>query len=52
MNNIENSPNGVLSQPEFTSATALSTAANYIMNAPEPFTHTYRTYIRLRRTAS
>ncbi|MFC6653252.1 SGNH/GDSL hydrolase family protein [Paenibacillus rhizoplanae] len=46
--NWENSPNGVLSQPEFTSATALSTAANYIMNAAEPFTHTYRTYIRLR----
>lgn len=48
MNNIENSLGGVLSQPEFTSATALSTAANYIMNAAEPFTHTYRTYIRLR----
>lgn len=48
MNNLENSPNGVLSQPEFSSATALSTAANYIMNAAEPFTHTYRTYIRLR----
>ncbi|WP_238652615.1 SGNH/GDSL hydrolase family protein [Paenibacillus piscarius] len=48
MNNIENSAAGILSQPEFSSATALSTAANYIMNAPEAFTHTYRTYIRLR----
>lgn len=48
MNNSENNSSGVLSQPEFTSATALSTAANYIMNAPEAFIHTYRTYIRLR----
>jgi lysophospholipase L1-like esterase len=43
---------GVYSQAGFTSATALSTAANYIMNSPEPFTHTYRTYIRLRETGS
>ncbi|UQZ34944.1 GDSL family lipase [Paenibacillus sp. PK3_47] len=42
--------NGVLSQPEYTSATALSAAANYIMNAAEPFTHTYRTFIRVRET--
>ncbi|WP_405107373.1 GDSL-type esterase/lipase family protein [Paenibacillus sp. FSL K6-1217] len=48
MNNIENRSSGVLSQPEFSSATALSTAANYIMNSPELFTRTYRTYIRLR----
>lgn len=41
---------GVLSQPDYSSATALSTAANYIMNAAEPFTHTYRTYIRVRET--
>ncbi|NQX47534.1 SGNH/GDSL hydrolase family protein [Paenibacillus tritici] len=46
ISDTENS--GVLSQPEFTSATALSTAANYIMNSSEPFTRTYRTYIRLR----
>lgn len=39
---------GVFSQSEYSSATALSTAANYIMNSPEPCTHTYRTYIRLR----
>ncbi|WNS41374.1 SGNH/GDSL hydrolase family protein [Paenibacillus sp. MMS20-IR301] len=43
---------GVLSQPEFTSATAVSAAANQIMNAAEPFTHTYRTYIRLRENGS
>lgn len=42
--------NGVLSQPEYSSATVLSAAANYIMNAAEPFTHTYRTYIRVRET--
>lgn len=50
MNNKVNT--GVLSQPEFTSATALSAAANHIMNSPEPFTHTYRTYIRLRENGS
>ncbi|QSF45719.1 SGNH/GDSL hydrolase family protein [Paenibacillus tianjinensis] len=44
--------NGVLSEAGYSSATALSTAANYIMNAPETFTHTYRTYIRLRENGS
>ncbi|WP_310831490.1 SGNH/GDSL hydrolase family protein [Paenibacillus pedocola] len=44
--------NGVLSEADYSSATALSTAANYIMNAPEMFTHTYRTYIRLRENGS
>ncbi|MGN7763165.1 SGNH/GDSL hydrolase family protein [Paenibacillus sp. 22594] len=43
---------GVFSQSEYSSATALSTAANYIMNSQEPFTHTYRTYIRLRENGS
>lgn len=43
---------GVLNQMEYTSATALSTAANFIMNRPEPFTHTFRTYIRLRENGS
>ncbi|CAH1224310.1 hypothetical protein PAECIP111892_05470 [Paenibacillus auburnensis] len=43
---------GVLSEAGYSSATALSTAANYIMNAPEPFTHTYRTYVRLRENGS
>lgn len=44
--------NGVLSQFDYSSATALSTAANFIMNAAEPFTHTYRTYVRLRENGS
>lgn len=39
---------GVLNQTDFTSATVLSTATNFIMNKQEPFTHTFRTYIRLR----
>ncbi|ASA25931.1 SGNH/GDSL hydrolase family protein [Paenibacillus donghaensis] len=39
---------GVRSERGYTSATVLSTAANYIMNTTESFTHTYRTYIRLR----
>lgn len=39
---------GVLSEAGYSSATVLSTAANYIMNSAEPFTHTYRTYVRLR----
>lgn len=39
---------GVLNQTDYTSATVLSTAANFIMNRQEPFTHTFRTYIRLR----
>ncbi|QQZ63388.1 SGNH/GDSL hydrolase family protein [Paenibacillus sonchi] len=43
---------GVFSQSDYTSAMALSTAANYIMNWAEPFTHTYRTYIRLRENGS
>lgn len=50
MDNKDN--NGVLSQTDYSSATALSTAANFIMNAAEPFTHTYRTYIRLRENGS
>ncbi|WP_277473147.1 MULTISPECIES: GDSL-type esterase/lipase family protein [unclassified Paenibacillus] len=50
MNNKDN--NGVLSQIDYSSATALSTAANFIMNAAEPFTHTYRTYVRLRESGS
>lgn len=44
--------NGVLSQADYSSATALSTAANFIMNAAEPSTHTYRTYVRLRENGS
>jgi lysophospholipase L1-like esterase len=43
---------GVLSESGYSSATALSTAANYIMNSAEPFTHTYRTYVRLRENGS
>ena len=43
---------GVLNQTEYTSATALSTATNFIMNKPEPFTHTFRTYIRLRENGA
>lgn len=42
----------VLTQTGYSSATVLSTAANYIMNEPEPFTHTFRTYIRLRENGS
>ncbi|WP_342564382.1 GDSL-type esterase/lipase family protein [Paenibacillus sp. FSL R7-0345] len=44
--------NGVLSQTEYSSATAVSAAANQIMISAEPFTHTYRTYIRLRENGS
>jgi lysophospholipase L1-like esterase len=43
---------GVLNQTDYTSATVLSTAANFIMNRQEPFTHTYRTYIRLRENGT
>lgn len=43
---------GVLNQTEYTSATVLSTAANFIMNRQEPFTHTFRTYIRLRENGT
>lgn len=43
---------GVLNQTEYTSATVLSTAANFIMNRQEPFAHTFRTYIRLRENGS
>lgn len=50
MNNKVNT--SVYSQSGFTSATAVSAAANYIMNSPEPFTHTYRTYVRLRENGS
>ncbi|MGF7047261.1 cysteine desulfurase NifS [Paenibacillus sp. DS2015] len=38
----------MLIQNDYTSATVVSTATNFIMNRTEPFTHTYRTYIRLR----
>jgi lysophospholipase L1-like esterase len=43
---------GVLNQTDYTSATVLSTAANFIMNRQEPFTHTFRTYIRLRENGT
>ncbi len=43
---------GVLNQTDYTSATVLSTAANFIMNKQEPFTHTFRTYIRLRENGT
>lgn len=33
---------------EYTSATVVSTTANFIMNKGDAFTHTYRTYIKLR----
>lgn len=36
----------------YTSATLISTAANFIMNREETFTHTYRTYIKLRENGS
>ncbi|WP_433946289.1 SGNH/GDSL hydrolase family protein [Paenibacillus sp. SN-8-1] len=35
---------------DYVSVTALSSAANFIMNAPVGFTHTYRTYLRPRET--
>ncbi|WP_239004496.1 SGNH/GDSL hydrolase family protein [Paenibacillus tepidiphilus] len=52
--NIKNSINGggVYSETEFSSVTVVSTAANFIMNAAEPFTHTYRTYFRVREGGS
>jgi lysophospholipase L1-like esterase len=52
MNSEQSKNTGVDSQAGFTSATALSAAANYIMNSPEPFTCTYRTYVRLRENGS
>lgn len=52
MNSQKEQNHGVLGEAGYSSATALSTAANYIMNAAEPFTHTYRTYVRLRETGS
>ncbi|RCX20591.1 lysophospholipase L1-like esterase [Fontibacillus phaseoli] len=33
---------------EYATATVVSTAANFIMERDEAFTHTYRTYVRLR----
>lgn len=33
---------------EYTSATVVSTTANFILERNEPFTHTFRTYIRVR----
>jgi lysophospholipase L1-like esterase len=48
-NNKEDQPsNEILMQYEYASATVQSTAANFIMNRTEAFTHTYRTYVRLR----
>lgn len=38
----------ILLQEDYTSATVVSSAANFIMNRTEPFAHTYRTYIRVR----
>ncbi|RUT36233.1 SGNH/GDSL hydrolase family protein [Paenibacillus zeisoli] len=35
---------------DYVSVTALSSAANFIMNEPMGFTHTYRTYLRPRET--
>ncbi|MNH81298.1 GDSL-like Lipase/Acylhydrolase [compost metagenome] len=35
---------------DYVSVTALSSAANFIMNEPVGFTHTYRTYLRPRET--
>lgn len=33
---------------QYASATVVSAACNYIMERPEKFTHTYRTYVKLR----
>jgi lysophospholipase L1-like esterase len=48
-NNKEDQPScEILMQNEYASATVQSTVANFIMNRTEAFTHTYRTYVRLR----
>lgn len=39
-------------EKKYGSATVQSTATNYIMNRTEAFTHTYRTYIRLRENGA
>lgn len=50
--NVEAVRNGntitVYGESEFAPATVVSSAANFIMNAAEPFVHTYRTYLKLR----
>ncbi|WP_223879850.1 SGNH/GDSL hydrolase family protein [Paenibacillus spiritus] len=49
MNKEERSaPPGAEGDPAYASATVLSAAANFIMDRPEPFTHTFVTYIRTR----
>ncbi|WP_379132067.1 SGNH/GDSL hydrolase family protein [Paenibacillus sp. sgz500958] len=48
MNDFNKFGQGVLNQAEYTSATVVSAAANFIMNRDEAYTHTFRTYIRLR----
>ncbi|AWB44203.1 GDSL family lipase [Paenibacillus sp. CAA11] len=47
---LENSP--LHKDSKYASATLLSTASNFITNADQPFTRTYRTYIRLREYGS
>ncbi|MDU4697839.1 MAG: SGNH/GDSL hydrolase family protein [Paenibacillus sp.] len=37
---------------QYASVTVVSTACNYIMERPEKFTHTYRTYVKLREHGS
>lgn len=37
---------------QYASATVVSTACNYIMERPDKFTHTYRTYIKLRENGA
>ncbi|KGE19290.1 SGNH/GDSL hydrolase family protein [Paenibacillus wynnii] len=50
MNNNQHKEAGLESvgQSGYTSATVVSTAANFIMNKKEPITHTFRTYIKVR----
>ncbi|MBT2290347.1 SGNH/GDSL hydrolase family protein [Paenibacillus albidus] len=52
MSNPMDQDNGILNQKDYSSATVLSSAANYIMNKEKPFIHTFRTYIRLRETGA
>jgi hypothetical protein len=40
--------NELIMRGDYTSATVVSTTTNYIMNKEDAFTHTYRTYIKLR----
>ncbi|GJM81871.1 hypothetical protein HMSSN139_43670 [Paenibacillus sp. HMSSN-139] len=37
---------------QYASATVVSAACNYIMERPEKFTHTYRTYVKLRENGA